>query len=203
MCTRTQGQVLPEHASATSQVVRQFNFATLDQTMGDRLSALGRVTLPFEPLQWFQGMKASTGSGEGHTDGNPKHLASLALRIQGIYGKRDYTDAYGVLQSNPAYMDHLSSKPKCSSAFFKDWKAEEIEAKFKFVSSIRFPCQEIEVITTIQETEIAEGNRILTWLYLTTDAREASRKRDANKKKEKDSRGPTNDLDADRGDDED
>ena len=86
--------------------------------------------------------------------------------------------ASGALQGNPAYMQHQSSKPN-SRGMRKDWKVSDIESKFNFVASTRFPCQENEVITTIQGTETAEGNRLSTWLYWTIAGREASRKRDA------------------------
>ena len=84
----------------------------------------------------------------------------------------------------------------------RDRKVRDNEAKFKFVSSTRFPCQENEVITTIQETETTEGNRLLTWLYWTTSHRETCSK-SVLKKREKNSKEPANSNDEDCSDDED
>ena len=122
----------------------------------------------------------------------------MILLDKGIYLQRDYKKACAAMNSNEAYLAVLNTKPKPGSKFLPDWKANEIAAKIEFISSIHFPCQESEVIVTAQEEETAEGNRLLTWLYWTNAARAASRKRDAKKKQDKDSKTScTTDLDAD------
>ena len=98
----------------------------------------------------------------------------------------------------------MSTKPNKRSKFLQDWKADEIAAKIKFISSTRFPCQESEVIATTQEEDTAEGNRLLTWLYwMNVDRLSVLKARDK-KTKAKDSKAScTTDLDADCEDGED
>ena len=103
-----------------------------------------------------------------------------------------------------AYIKRKTSKPKKrhEQAQLKEWLIRGQEATVKFVMSTVFHCQAVEVITTTKETETAEGNRLLTWLYWKNAVKEQHRKTKL-KKKEKDSKEPANDNEEDLPDDED
>ena len=182
---------------AGALAVARANFATVDEALLTRLSTLGRLTLPIDPLQWAKDMQTNAG-------GHDATLTNRHLADNGIYGHSAYNTAVSAMKSNEVYKAVVDAKPPKGSNKTPAWRTDEIAAKIKFISSNSFPCQSHEVLTTPQQQDTAEGNRLLTWLYWTNAERISLAKRQAKKTKDKDSKAScTTDLDADCEDEED
>ena len=92
---------------AASRATHRAGTDNIQQTMVDRLVALGKVALPFDPLEWLQGIQADTNVMGHRSMQRVDHMTNL-----GIYHRRAYKDAQDALKADPAYIKRKKSKPK-------------------------------------------------------------------------------------------
>jgi hypothetical protein len=151
--------------------------------MVERLVQLGRVELDFDPLTWMQDIQRAA-------KGSQAQVSKRNLE-QGIYPLSDYKDAIKAQSQTPAYKRLMKDKPSShSTPIPKAWHTKKQQLMVEFIKSTPYPSQATEKITTTAQTEYAEGNRLLTYLYHSRAIKQASAKHVRPDKKGKDSKEP-------------
>jgi hypothetical protein len=84
---------------------------------------------------------------------------------KGITGQGDWKDAIKAQKLTPAYIHHMKNKPKKAPRSFHDKTAQLM---VDHIRSTTYTSQVTDKITTPAQAEVAEGNRLLTYLYFST-----------------------------------
>jgi hypothetical protein len=142
--------------AAKSLATRRATVDDIQATMVERLIELDRVEPDFDPLTWYQGIRSYKGSQQ------QKKVHNLG---KGITGKQDYEDATKAQKMTPAYIRHMKDKPAKGGQTPRSWHDKKAQLMVDHIKSTTYTSQATEKITTTAQTQHAEGNRLLTYLY--------------------------------------
>jgi hypothetical protein len=175
ICVYHQVHVWVAADTAKSLVTRRATVDDIQAAMVERLIELDRVEPDFDPLTWYQGIRSYKGSQA------KKKVHNLG---KGITGQQDWDDALKAQKLTPAYIRHMRDKPAKGGKAPRSWHDKKAQLMLDHIKSTTYTSQATEKITTTAQTQHAEGNRLLTYLYFSIG------KAENNKPKGKDAKAP-------------
>jgi hypothetical protein len=138
----------------------------IEQAMMERLVQIGRVEPDFDPVTWYED-KCSVKANQ-----QQKSEQRLAL---GIHSAEVYKDAIKAQKLTPAFVLHMEAKPK--RRIPAAWHTKKEQLTIEFYTSTPYACQAQEEIQTLAQSEHAEGDRLLTYLFYAESGKQTNKKR--------------------------
>jgi hypothetical protein len=156
ICVYFQNHVFTPAEGAAGKATTRATVDEISAGMVERLIQLGRVEPDFDVMTWCKDIRSYKGTQQ------QKRVYNLG---KGITGQGDWHDALKAQKLTPAYIRHMANKPRKAPRSFHDKTAQLM---VDHIRSTTYTSQVTDKMTTPAQAEVAEGDRLLTYLYFST-----------------------------------